>query len=143
MDRVCRHCKEPFSDRAGRGLCRSCWNDKSIRDRYPPVAAFGGKDAWKEQRKALKAGTSRLDVAEGSQEQEQAVRIASRLRNDLFERLADEHGIKRPACGNGGVPSVIADEFDEAESTIAITLARLIERHLVRESLLKARSVPA
>lgn len=40
--RRCRHCGEAFSVRAGRGLCRACWDDPAIRTRYEPVAAFGG-----------------------------------------------------------------------------------------------------
>lgn len=40
---ICRHCKEPLSSNAGRGLCRRCWNDIAIRTQYPPLAPFGGK----------------------------------------------------------------------------------------------------
>jgi hypothetical protein len=45
MTRVCRHCREPYSARAGRGLCRPCWDDPAIRARYKPLAAFGGAAA--------------------------------------------------------------------------------------------------
>jgi hypothetical protein len=50
----CRHCKQLRGARVGRGLCRTCWEDKTIRERYPPLAAFGGKGAsecWAEQKR--------------------------------------------------------------------------------------------
>jgi RNA polymerase sigma factor (sigma-70 family) len=44
-ERLCRECHEPYSIRAGRGLCRPCWNDPAIRAKYPPLAEFGGGGA--------------------------------------------------------------------------------------------------
>ncbi len=38
----CRHCNDLVGTRVGRGLCRKCWNDKGTRERYCPVATFGG-----------------------------------------------------------------------------------------------------
>lgn len=46
-ERFCRHCKESYGTRAGRGLCNACWRQKSIRDNYPPLAPFGGAEAGK------------------------------------------------------------------------------------------------
>lgn len=40
--RTCRHCGREFLARAGRGLCRACWNDPAVRGRYGVVATFGG-----------------------------------------------------------------------------------------------------
>lgn len=40
--KTCRHCKRPVTCRAGRGLCRPCWDDKAVREQYDVVAPFGG-----------------------------------------------------------------------------------------------------
>ena len=47
----CHHCKKIMTGRIGRGLCRPCWDDRSIRERYPQVAPFGGKVAGKMSRR--------------------------------------------------------------------------------------------
>ena len=57
MHRICRHCKQPYPSRIGRGLCRDCWDNIEIRQQYPPVAAFGGKaasDIWKQSKENKK-----------------------------------------------------------------------------------------
>lgn len=33
---ICLHCETEYKDRVGRGLCRSCWDDETIRINYPP-----------------------------------------------------------------------------------------------------------
>jgi hypothetical protein len=43
--RVCRHCKVEHSSRVGRGLCRTCWDNKDIKALYAPLAPFGGREA--------------------------------------------------------------------------------------------------
>jgi hypothetical protein len=54
----CRHCHRPFVTRAGRGLCRKCFDTPGVRELYPVVAPFGGAQAsacWTEyQRQARK-----------------------------------------------------------------------------------------
>jgi len=40
---ICVHCKRKYYERAGRGLCRPCWNKPTIRQRYAVIAPFGGK----------------------------------------------------------------------------------------------------
>ncbi len=49
MTYVCRNCNDYYSVRAGRGLCRKCWDDKIIRVKYPLLAQFGGEEASKFQ----------------------------------------------------------------------------------------------
>ncbi len=43
--RICRNCHAEYSTRAGRGLCRDCWNNADIRKKFPPLAPFGGSKA--------------------------------------------------------------------------------------------------
>lgn len=59
MIRTCRHCKQPYPSRVGRGLCSKCFKDISIRELYPLVAPFGGAEASKvwEQQKVLRSHT--------------------------------------------------------------------------------------
>ncbi len=45
MTHICKHCKETYSGRSGRGLCRPCWDKKWVRCKYPPLSKFGGKKA--------------------------------------------------------------------------------------------------
>jgi hypothetical protein len=40
--RVCRHCREHYPNRVGRGLCLTCWSNPTIRDMYAPLAPFAG-----------------------------------------------------------------------------------------------------
>lgn len=47
---VCRHCQRLYKSKSGRGLCRVCWGDFSIRNHYPvkaefPKTKFGDKEA--------------------------------------------------------------------------------------------------
>jgi len=44
-ERICRHCKKPYTCRAGRGLCRHCWENPLIKAKYQPLAGFGGRAA--------------------------------------------------------------------------------------------------
>lgn len=41
----CRNCPSTYTVRVGRGLCRVCWNDQLIREKYPVIAPFGSKEA--------------------------------------------------------------------------------------------------
>lgn len=66
---------------------------------------------------------------------DEACRIASRLRNELFDRLDAELGMKRPRDTSNEL-----EFWNDVESDIAIALAGLIERHLVREKLLQAKA---
>jgi hypothetical protein len=34
---TCRHCGNKIANRAGRGLCRKCWNDPAIKDKFAPL----------------------------------------------------------------------------------------------------------
>jgi|GEM_PF-4632603 len=43
--RTCVRCRKRHKTRSGRGLCRGCWNDPSVRRLFPPVATFGGDEA--------------------------------------------------------------------------------------------------
>ncbi len=44
---TCIHCQRKYHSRSGRNLCRTCWQDKPTRERYPKVAAFG---SWRAAR---------------------------------------------------------------------------------------------
>jgi hypothetical protein len=55
--RVCRHCKEEYGTRTGRGLCWRCWRTPEIKAQYGPLAPFGGAAAgqiWKQQKEEAK-----------------------------------------------------------------------------------------
>ena len=54
---ICRHCLTPFNCRTGRGLCRTCWNDPAIKERYKPLANFGGRAAWRLRKKVTAPAT--------------------------------------------------------------------------------------
>lgn len=43
--RICRHCKEYEGQPDRRGLCRGCWNDKSIRNQYGLLGCVAGEPA--------------------------------------------------------------------------------------------------
>jgi hypothetical protein len=61
--RFCRHCNQEYGVRAGRGLCRPCWDNPAIRAQYPLMAAFGGKDAsafWQAKAAAKRARKAAL-----------------------------------------------------------------------------------
>ena len=41
----CKHCQGLVTNRAGRGLCRQCWDNSKIRKRYSLLAVLGGQAA--------------------------------------------------------------------------------------------------
>lgn len=43
--RVCRHCRQRYGSRVGRGLCSTCYKQTEIRGQYQPLAPFGGSEA--------------------------------------------------------------------------------------------------
>jgi hypothetical protein len=40
----CLHCEKPTPTRVARGLCRPCWDQDDIREKFPPLAPFGGRE---------------------------------------------------------------------------------------------------
>lgn len=54
MELHCLNCGKP-RNRVGRGLCRGCWDDPVIRQRFPRIAEFGGDTRTKGRREAASA----------------------------------------------------------------------------------------
>ncbi len=42
----CLNCGRPIPCRVGRGLCRGCWNDRAVRERFPRLAPFAGQNPY-------------------------------------------------------------------------------------------------
>ncbi len=90
MTRTCRHCQQPYSGRAGRGLCRECWDDADVRADYDLVAPFGGKGASMLAPRKLPVYTYRLERKGG-------VWVVVRTTNGTIHRTASEHGTEQEA----------------------------------------------
>lgn len=74
----CRHCNEVITARAGRGLCRPCWDIPEIKEKYPPVAPFGGN--------TRQNGPTREDRINLLKERHEAMKANNGLPN---QKLAD------------------------------------------------------
>ncbi len=102
MKRTCRNCQQPNRDRAGRGLCRVCWNDPAIKAQFAPVAKFGGTGAaLLVPKKAKKAAKKRVRLTTKAIayriSQEAGAWLVVRTSDGLWPRTVSTHGTEQAA----------------------------------------------
>ena len=99
----CRHCKQPVKERAGRGLCRACWNKPEVRSKYPPIAGFGSREAAEMANEAL---TLREAAGESRRGRLARPRLTP-MAGDRF-RCSECHGYRpRRICTDCGPQAVL------------------------------------
>ncbi len=90
MPRTCRNCQQPHRDRAGRGLCRVCWNNPTVKAQFAPVAKFGGKAASRLVPRKEKAIAYRISQEDGAW-------LVVRTTDGLWPRTVSTHGTEQLA----------------------------------------------
>lgn len=62
---LCRNCGRTIKSRAGRGLCRQCWDDPEIREGFAPLSDFGGDTRGATRAAWAPIGLAILPAAQG------------------------------------------------------------------------------
>jgi hypothetical protein len=122
----CKECLAGICIRAGRNLCRICWNDPVVRRRHPIVAPFASPQAAAMGAKIVSPSMVTVAIIE-DRDKADATILACKLRNGLLAGLESQGLVRRPMAGHDDM-SMESEEWYVAMSEIAERLTMMLRR---------------